>query len=108
MEMTSMNRTESTMAISLEDNREWCVCDDHRREFRIGITVNCNDELPMNDSARTETCANMARFLERIGILSYEIHTISNSHEYSSCLRITEPEYVKMKTIVRDFHEKFD
>lgn len=104
MNMIATNRTESTLITSLQpEQRNWCSCDDGRREFRIGTVVNCNDELPKNSAARIDTCANIAQFLERLGITSYEIYTISNSYEYSSCLRIADSEYMNLKKIVSSF-----
>lgn len=96
----SLNNTEKKLVDGLGDRMDWRVCDDGRREIRIGMILNCNDELPKNRANLMNTSREMIGFMTRIGVKTYGIEVVDNRYEYSNCLRLPESEYQLLKEIV--------
>jgi hypothetical protein len=98
--MMSLNNTENKLVNGLADQMDWRVCNDGRREIRIGMILNCNDELPKNRTTLMNTSREMIAFMNRVGVKTYGIEVVDNRYEYSNCLRLPESEYQLLKEIV--------
>lgn len=101
--MMSLNSTENKLVDGLSDRMDWRVCNDGRREIRIGMILNCNDELPKNRDTLTNTSCEMVAFMKRVGVKTYGIDVVDTRFEYSNCLRLPESEYQLLKEIVCEF-----
>jgi hypothetical protein len=90
------NRTESIMTRCFSEGRDWAELDD-KREFRIGMFMNCNGEISRNEKNLNETKFEIKTFLKKNKINEYIINTINNTCEYSNQIIICNNDYNKLK-----------
>tara|TARA_Y100000389_G_C17444714_1_gene510839 strand:+ start:54 stop:356 length:303 start_codon:yes stop_codon:yes gene_type:complete len=90
------NRTESIMTRCFSEGRDWTEIDD-KREFRIGMFMNCNGEISRNEKNLNETKFEIKTFLKKNKINEYIINTINNTCEYSNQIIICNNDYNKLK-----------
>ena len=92
----AQNRTESIMTRCFSEGRDWTELDD-KREFRIGMFMNCNGEISRNENNLNETKFEIKEFLKKNEINDYIINTINNTCEYSNQVIICNNDYTKYK-----------
>lgn len=90
------NRTESIMTRCFSEGRDWTELDD-KREFRIGMFMNCNGEISRNEKNLNETKFEIKTFLKKNNINEYIINTINDTCEYSNQVIICNNDYNKLK-----------
>lgn len=94
--MMAKNRTETIMTRCFSEGRDWIEIND-KREFRIGMFMNCNGEISRNEKNLKETKFEIKEFLKKNEINDYLINTINNTCEYSNQVIICNNDYIKLK-----------